>query len=128
MLPPSAWDEGFGGDCTISNRRPLPRSATVLLGGTGARIGRAGRGSLGQVGVDGLVDVAVQLVDAHPIENSLSFQGVLDRRFHAGESQDEAGFVSECDDLGYLRRALRVDEVDPLAVEHQTGEGRVGSA
>ena len=80
-------------------RRALLQSATVLPGGTSVRIGR-GRGSFGQVGVNRLIDVAIQVVDTHPIENSLSFQGVLDRRFHAGESQNEAGFVGECDDLG----------------------------
>ena len=44
------------------------------------------------------------------------------RRLHPGEPQGHARLLGELEDLAHLRRPLRVDEVDALAVEHDPGD------
>src|SRR4051794_33502973 len=77
--------------------------------------------------LDGPMNVAVDAVDPYELDHSVPLQGCRHRGLHAREPQGDPGIIGEPSDLGHLGRALRVDEVDPLAVEHQRLETARGT-
>lgn len=64
----------------------------------------------------------MNLVWADAGEDAVARQGFADGRFDAGQAQADRGSIGEVGDLADLRRTLGVDEVDPLAVQDDSGK------
>ena len=76
--------------------------------------------------LEGAVDVSVDAVFAQALQHTVLPEHARHGGLHAGEAQLDTGALGEVEDLGQLRRALGVDEVDALQVKHDGGQGRVG--
>ena len=77
---------------------------------------------LPELGLDGPIHVSVGLVLTDAVEEAVAPEQLADRWLHPGESQGHTGLLGELEDLAHLRRPLRIDEVDALAVEHDPGD------
>src|SRR3954466_10455771 len=82
---------------------------------------RCGRRLLrhGELRRDGAVDVAVDAVAADHVHNTVCAQDCEHLRLEASEAESDARNLEEVVDLGQLRRALRIDEVHALQIEHE---------
>jgi hypothetical protein len=65
------------------------------------------------------VDVSVDVVGADPVDCAVSLEYRQDVRLHPRESQRDVSSRCEPMDLGELRSAPGVDEVDPFEIEHE---------
>jgi hypothetical protein len=70
----------------------------------------------------GVIDSIVGLVVTEAIKDTVTCEQFADRRLDPGEAQGHAGLLGEIEDLAHLGRALGVDEVDSLAIEHDPGD------
>ena len=69
--------------------------------------------------LDGAVDVAVDVIGADPVDDSIGLKHRQDVGLDACEAEADVVGLEELVDLRELRHALGVDEVDALEVEHQ---------
>jgi hypothetical protein len=69
-----------------------------------------------------VIDSVVGLVVTDAIKDTVPGEQFADGRLEPGEAQGHAGLLCEIEDLAHLGRALGVDEVDPLAIEHDPGD------
>ena len=72
-----------------------------------------------ELGLDGAVDVAVDVVGADQVDDSVGVKHRQDVGLDAGEAEADVVHLEELVDLRQLRHALGVDEVDALEVEHE---------
>ena len=71
------------------------------------------------LGFDGAMDVAVDVVGADQVGYPVRLEHGAHPRLDPGDAEIDTVRFEESVDLRQLRRALRVDEVDALEVEHE---------
>ena len=76
----------------------------------------------GQLRRDGVVDVAVDVLRADIVEDTVACEQIVDGWLYPGQPERDPGLPGQAEDFAQLRRPLRIDEVDPLAIEHYPGD------
>ena len=80
---------------------------------------------VGELRLDRLMDVAVDAVGAEGCHDPVGVEHVEHLRLDAREAQRDAVRLRDLVELGQLRGALGVDEVDALEVEHDRVQSRL---
>src|SRR5436305_13686042 len=72
-----------------------------------------------QLPLDGAMDIAVYVVGADQLDDSVCAEHRQDLRIRSRDAKRHVVCLKEVEDLLHLRRALRLDEFELLQVEHE---------
>ena len=64
----------------------------------------------------------MDVVDSDPVDDAIRVEHRSDIWLYSRETQGDVGGPGELVDLGQLRGALRVDEIDTFEVEHERAQ------